>query len=83
MSRNYWKLCNGRTESICKAYNLEATLDKGNGRYGVSYSITFYCGNTYLYEMRDRSPMLLFEKLAAFDWGMESMVNVNKIRSAK
>jgi hypothetical protein len=81
MTQNHWKMCIGRTEALCKAHNITASMDKGNGRCGVSYCITFWIGSRFLHELRDRSPSALYDKLAAFDWGMESAKNIASYRA--
>lgn len=78
---NAWSRCKTRTEQMCKHYNISCEVSQGNGRMGVSYSLTFYIGNVHLHELRDRSPSVLYDKLAAFDWGLQSMKTIQRERS--
>lgn len=77
---NSWTLCRNRVKAMCKAYSMTAELHTGDGRIGVSYTITFWCGAQQLHELRDLSPSRLFDKLSAFDWGMESMKRLHELR---
>ena len=77
---NNWNRCKTRAEMMCKRFNLSCELSQGNGRNGIAYSITFYIGAKYLYELRDRSPSRLYDTLAAFDWGMETRENIYRER---
>ena len=67
---NHWILCKNRAASMCVYFGLTASTHHGNGRMGVSYSITFWYQDSYFHELRDRSPSRLFDKLSAFDWGL-------------
>ena len=75
-----WTLCRKRVASMCKAYGIVAELHTGNGRCGVSYSITFRYAAQELCELRDRSPSRLFDKLCAFHEGMMTRSDLLKLR---
>jgi hypothetical protein len=72
MRSSNWSLCHKRAAIMCKAYGMTAEMHAGNTRCGVSYTISFWCGNQHIHELQDRTPAGLFTKLSAFDWGMTS-----------